>query len=171
MGGAFGAEFKYALGSFDGTRALAQAAARLAEHLGVGNEIWAALAQCAALACDREWQPVLDTAGDALRLIRERGAPRLVEPSFLAYLGVAQLELGHLEAGRARRQRESCSCANQSARGARTATRCSHAPETVLASQRPTSPARSTSTRRSWSARGFISSKVSYTNYGRIGQS
>ncbi|MBI3247994.1 MAG: AAA family ATPase [Deltaproteobacteria bacterium] len=97
----FGAEFKYALDSCDGTRALAQAAARLAEHLGVGNEIWAALAQCAALACEREWQPVLDTAGDALRLIRERGAARLAEPNFLAHIGAAQLALGNLEAGRA----------------------------------------------------------------------
>ncbi len=36
------AELKCALGSFDGMRALAHAAARLAEHLGVGNEILAA---------------------------------------------------------------------------------------------------------------------------------
>ncbi|MGH8611652.1 MAG: ATP-binding protein, partial [Gammaproteobacteria bacterium] len=101
----FGAEFKYALGSSDGTGALAQSAARLAEHLGVSNEIWAALAQCAALACEREWQPVLDTAGDALRLIRERGAARLIEPSFLAHISAAQLELGDLHAGRAAAQK------------------------------------------------------------------
>jgi hypothetical protein len=95
------AELKCALGSSDGTRALAQAAARLAEHLGVGNEITAALTLCYALACDHEWQPLLDAAGDALRLIRERGAQRLFEPSFLAHLGAAQLALGNLEAGRA----------------------------------------------------------------------
>ncbi len=99
-----GADFKYALGSSDGIRALAQAAARLAENLGVGNEIVAALAQCAALACDGEWQALLDAAGDALRLIRERGAMRLWEPTFLAHIGTAQLELGNLEAGRAAAQ-------------------------------------------------------------------
>jgi len=103
-GVAFGAELKYVLGGSDGTRALAQAAARLAENLGVANELNATLAQCAALACDREWQPLLDAAGDALRLIRERGAVRLFEPNFLAHLGTAQLELGNLEAGRAAAQ-------------------------------------------------------------------
>jgi ATP/maltotriose-dependent transcriptional regulator MalT len=98
---AFGADLKCALGSSDGMRALAQAAVRLAENLGVGNEIVAVLAQCAALASDREWQALLDTARDALRLIRERGAVRLFEPSFLAHIGTAQLELENLEAGRA----------------------------------------------------------------------
>jgi adenylate cyclase len=93
-------ELKCALGSCDGTRALAQAAAWLAEHLGVGNEIVATITFCDSFACDREWQPLLDTASDALRLIRERGALRLIEPSFLAHVGVAQLELGNLEAGR-----------------------------------------------------------------------
>jgi adenylate cyclase len=60
-----GAELKYFLGSPDGMRGLAQAATRLAENLGVGNEIMAALAQCAALASEREWQTLLDAAGDA----------------------------------------------------------------------------------------------------------
>jgi hypothetical protein len=95
------AELKCALGSSGGARALAQAAARLAEHLGVGNEIIAALTLCDALACDREWKPLLDAARDALRLIRERGAMRLWEPSFLAHIGTAELELGNLDAGRA----------------------------------------------------------------------
>jgi adenylate cyclase len=97
----FGADFKYALGSCDGMRALAHTATRLAEHLGVANEINAAFAQCAAPACEREWQLVLNTASNALRLIRERGATRLFEPNFLAHIGTAQLELGNLEAGRA----------------------------------------------------------------------
>ncbi|MBI3682550.1 MAG: AAA family ATPase [Acidobacteria bacterium] len=97
----FGAELKHVLGNSDGTRALAQAAVRLAEHLGVGNELLAALALCDALACEREWQLVLDTAGDALQLLRERGAVRLHEQNFLAHIGAAQLELGNLEAGRA----------------------------------------------------------------------
>jgi hypothetical protein len=44
---------------------------------------------------------LLDAAGDSLRLIRERGALRLAEPSFLAHLGSAQIGLGDLEAGRA----------------------------------------------------------------------
>ncbi|HVB78532.1 MAG TPA: adenylate/guanylate cyclase domain-containing protein [Candidatus Binataceae bacterium] len=97
---AFGADFKYALGSSDGMRAMAQAAARLAGNVSVANEIAAALAQCAAIACDRGWQSLLDVAGDTLRLIRERGAVRAFEPSFLAHIGTAQLELGNLEAGR-----------------------------------------------------------------------
>jgi hypothetical protein len=80
-------------------RTLAHAATRLAENLGVGNEIVAALATCVALACDGEWRPLLDTAGAALRLSRERGAIRLSEPSFLAHIGTAQLELGNLTAG------------------------------------------------------------------------
>jgi adenylate cyclase len=95
------AELKCALGSSGGTRAVAQAAARLAEHLGVGDEIVAALALCDALACDREWKPLLGAASDALRLIRERGALRLNEPLFLAHIGTAELELGDLDAGRA----------------------------------------------------------------------
>lgn len=96
---AFGAELKYHLGSHDGTRALAQAAARLAENLG-GNEINATLAECAALACDCEWQPLLHAAADALGLSRERGAVRLWEPNFLAHIGCAQLELSKPKAGR-----------------------------------------------------------------------
>jgi class 3 adenylate cyclase len=95
------AELKCALGSSGGTRALAQTAVRLAENLGVGNEILAALTLCDALACDREWKSLLDAAGDTLRLIRERGAMRLHEPIFLAHVGTAQLELGNLDAGRA----------------------------------------------------------------------
>ena len=95
------AELQHNLGNSDGMRALAHAAARLAEHLGVGNEILAAHILCYALACEHEWQPVLDAASDALRLIRERGAMRLHEPMFLAHVGAAQLELGNLAAGRA----------------------------------------------------------------------
>jgi hypothetical protein len=48
-------QFKYDIGSCEGTRALAQTAVRLAENLGVGNEIIATMALCDALACDREW--------------------------------------------------------------------------------------------------------------------
>jgi adenylate cyclase len=96
-----GSELKYALGDCDGLRALAQAAARRAEPLGVGNEIFAASTLCDALAGEREWQPLLDAANDALRLIRERSAVRPLEPMFLAFVGAAQLALGNLEAGRA----------------------------------------------------------------------
>jgi hypothetical protein len=91
---------KYALGSWDGMRALAHTAARLAEPLGVGNELLAAQILCDALACEHEWQPLLDTASDALHLIRERGAMWLLEPVFLAHIGAAQTALGDLEAGR-----------------------------------------------------------------------
>ncbi len=97
----YGAELKYALGSSDGIRALAQAAARLAENLGVANEVIAAVAQCAALASEREWQALLDAAGDTLGLIRERVAGWPSEPDCLAHIGTAQLELGNLVAGRA----------------------------------------------------------------------
>jgi hypothetical protein len=96
-----GSELKYAFGSCDGMRALAETAARLAEPLGVGNEIFAAVVLCEALACEHEWQPLLGAANDALCLIRERSALRLLEPMFLAFIGAAQLALGNLEAGRA----------------------------------------------------------------------
>jgi class 3 adenylate cyclase len=101
---AFGAELKYAFGSPNGMCGLAQAAARLAENLGVGNEITAADALCHALASEREWQALLDAAGDTLRLIRDRGALRLEEPTYLAYIGTAHLELSNPEAGRAAAQ-------------------------------------------------------------------
>jgi adenylate cyclase len=92
---------KYAIGDCDGMHALAQAAARLAEPLGVGNEILAALPLCDALACDREWQSLLDAASAALRLIRERGSIRPHQPNFLAHIGAAHLALGNLEESRA----------------------------------------------------------------------
>src|SRR5262249_22671305 len=60
----FGVVLKYALGSSDGIRALAQAAVRLAENLGVANEILAASTLCNALASEGEWQALLDAAGD-----------------------------------------------------------------------------------------------------------
>jgi len=41
---------------------------------------------------------------DGLRLIRKSAAQRTFEPSFLAHVGTAQLELGNLEAGRAAAQ-------------------------------------------------------------------
>ena len=95
------AELKWALGQLEGTRTLAQAALQLAQNLGVGNQTFADLVLCYALACDREWQPLLDTAGRTLRLIRERGAGRMFEACLLALNGTAQLELGNLDAGRA----------------------------------------------------------------------
>jgi class 3 adenylate cyclase len=97
----WGVVLKHAIGSSDGIRALAQAAGRLAENLGVGDEILAAWALCNAFASEREWQALLDTAGDTLRLIRERGAMRLWEPPCLAHIATAQLELGNLMASRA----------------------------------------------------------------------
>ncbi len=96
----FEMELEYALGSSGATHTLAQAAAQLADNLGVGNEILAGLARCDALASDREWKSLLEAASETLRLIREWGALRLAEPSLLAHLGTAQIELGNLEAGR-----------------------------------------------------------------------
>jgi adenylate cyclase len=95
------ADLKYALSSLDGVRALAQTAIRLAENLGVANEISAANALCYALASECEWQALLEAAGDTLRLIRERSALRLDEPVCLAQIGTAELELGNLKPGRA----------------------------------------------------------------------
>jgi len=94
------ADLKYALGSCDGLRVLARAAARLAEPLGVSNDLFAVQILCEAFVCDHEWQPLLNTASDALCLMRERSAVRPHEPDFLALIGAAQLALGNSEAGR-----------------------------------------------------------------------
>ena len=94
------AELRWALGSSDGARTLAQTAAQLAVNFGIGNQIQAALTQCYALAHAREWETSLDVASDTLRLIRARGILRLFEPSFLAHIGAAHLELGSLHASR-----------------------------------------------------------------------
>lgn len=95
------AEMKYHSGRTHGARALAQAATRLMAHLGVGNELMAAMAVCAALACEADWPALRDAADEALRLLRERGALRLVEAIFLAYAGLARIELGDVAGGRA----------------------------------------------------------------------
>ena len=97
-------ELKYALGDTDGIRALAQTAMRLAENLGVINEMLAAVSRCDALACDRDWRTLLDIATDTLRGIRPRSAGRLWEPRVLALMGNAELELGNLEPDRAAAQ-------------------------------------------------------------------
>lgn len=94
------AELKYTIGN-TGISALAQSAARLAEHLGVGNQIVAAHVTCDVLASEHAWQALLNTADDALRLIRERGVLQLHQTSFFAHLGVAHFELGNIEASRA----------------------------------------------------------------------
>jgi hypothetical protein len=97
-------EFKCFLDNCDGILALAQAAVRLAENVGIANQIFAALALCYALACHCEWHPLLDAAMNTLGIIRERGAIRALEPNCLAHIGTAQIELGNLEAGRAAAQ-------------------------------------------------------------------
>jgi ATP/maltotriose-dependent transcriptional regulator MalT len=94
------AEFKSALSNFEGMRALAQTAVRLAENLGAGNQVIAAGAVCEALASDHEWQALLEAAPEALRMIRERGAQRMLEPRLLGHIATAQLELGDREAAR-----------------------------------------------------------------------
>ena len=98
------AELRHAIGSIDAL-ALGQVAVRLAEPLGIGNEIVAAETLCNALICERDWQLILDTAGDALRTIRQRGCMRLAEALFLAHLGTAQLALGNPEPGHAAAQK------------------------------------------------------------------
>src|SRR5262249_16238520 len=70
--------FAYLLSSHEEGRALAQAAVRLAENLGVANQILAALALSDAFACECNWQSLLDTANETFRLIQERGALRSV---------------------------------------------------------------------------------------------
>ncbi len=97
----FEAELKGALGSAEGIRALAQAAVRLAEPPTIVCEIVAALALCEALAGEHEWQTLLDTAENALRLIRAQRAMQFILPIPLAHIGTAQLELGNLNASRA----------------------------------------------------------------------
>ena len=102
MGGE--AELKGALGSAEGLGTLAQAAVRLAEPLSIANEIVATLALCEALAAEHEWQTLLDTAENALRLIHAQRALQLILPIPLAYIGRAQLELGNLDESRAAAQ-------------------------------------------------------------------
>ena len=97
-------QWQHALGDTDGIRALAQTAMRLAENLGVINEMLAAVSRCDALACDRDWHTLLDTATDTLSGIRARSVGRLWEPRLLALMGNAELELGNLEPGRAAAQ-------------------------------------------------------------------
>jgi class 3 adenylate cyclase len=98
------AELKYVLGISAGIRALAQAAVRLAENFGAGNEITAAGVACYALAFDNQWQSLLEAASDGLQMIRERGAQRMLESVFLEHICTAQRELGNSEAGRAAAQ-------------------------------------------------------------------
>jgi hypothetical protein len=96
--------FAHLLSAHEEGNALAQAATRLAENLGVANQILAASALCDAFACERNWQSLLDAAQETFRLIQERGALRSIQPSFFVLIGIAQLELGKLEAGRAAAQ-------------------------------------------------------------------
>src|SRR5262249_29029793 len=100
MGGVWCRSVWISPGTCDGIRGLAQAAVRLAENLGAANQILASLAVCYACACDGDWLPLIDVAGDTLELTRERGAMRSTEPVCLALIGAAQLELGNLESGR-----------------------------------------------------------------------
>ena len=97
-------ELKYALCNRDGIHALAQTAMRLAKNLGALNELYAAIGECDALACDNDWRTLLDTSTDLLRGARELAVGRPWEPRLLALIGIAQLELGSLEAGRAAAQ-------------------------------------------------------------------
>ena len=76
---------------------------------------WQLITLCDALACEREWQPVLDAAGDALRLMRERGAMRLYEPVSWRISAPRSSNSATWRRVVRRRQRELCSCANQSA--------------------------------------------------------
>ena len=96
----FAAEFESVIDRPGRTHALEQAAERVAENLGAGNQILAAFGLCEALAHAREWESLLKAASNALRLIRERGAMSPLKPSFLAHIGIAHIELGDLEAGR-----------------------------------------------------------------------
>ena len=94
-------ELKCALGKVDGIGALGQTALRLAENLGPTNGIIAAIGYCDALACAEDWCGLLETANDALRLIRDHGATRPREPRLLAHIWIAQLALGNLKAAHA----------------------------------------------------------------------
>jgi hypothetical protein len=54
-----------------------------------------------ALACERAWPALLETALDTLELIRDRRVLRLWESFFLMHVGAARLGLGDVEAARA----------------------------------------------------------------------
>lgn len=93
-------ELRSTLGRSEGTRALAQTAARLAEDFEAGGQIIAGLALCDALASEREWQSLVDAGSDTLQRIRTRRAMVLYEVNLLTLIGTAQLELGGPEASR-----------------------------------------------------------------------
>ena len=94
------AELQRAVGETDGAIELGRLAVELAEPFGAANQIISVIFLCDGLVGTREWQRLRDSATDALTMIRERGAVRLIEPIFLGHLGTAHLELGNLQAAR-----------------------------------------------------------------------
>lgn len=89
-----------AVGETNGAIELGRLAIQLAEPFGVANQIVSIIFLCDGLVGTREWQRLRDSATDALTMIRERGAVRLLEPIFLGHLGTAHFELGNVQAAR-----------------------------------------------------------------------
>jgi hypothetical protein len=85
----------------DGLSVLAQTAARLAEKRDMGATISSRTGIVAALAGERKWQTVLETAVDTVKLIRECQVLGVFESFFLKHISTAQFELGDLAAARA----------------------------------------------------------------------
>jgi class 3 adenylate cyclase len=98
------AELRRALDRWDDSLGLTAAAMRLAENLAAGGEVLARVTLCDELACHRDWPALLEAATNALDFVRESGALRLHEATFLGHIGEARLELGELEAARAAAQ-------------------------------------------------------------------
>jgi AAA ATPase domain len=98
------AELQRAVGDPDGAMERGRLAVQLAEPFGIANQIVSIIFLCDGFVSTREWQRLRDSATDALKMIRERGAVRLLEPIFLAHLGTAHLELADLQTARATAQ-------------------------------------------------------------------
>ena len=100
------------------------------------------------LACEHEWQPALDAARDALRLIRERGAMRLARACCSSHISAPRSS--HLVTWRrcsaAAAEGDGVHARVTERDGTRTATRCLPVPSSRWASCSSTLPARSMST-------------------------
>ena len=93
--------FAYALGRGEGAQARAREGIRRAENLSPFSAIMARLALCAALACEGDWDGLLEESQSLLRTMRETRVGRAREPGALDHLAVAHLGRGELTEARA----------------------------------------------------------------------
>ena len=94
-------ELMHALGGATGTQSLSPATITRVENLGLGTQVIAILIRCYTLAVNAAWETLLDAASDGLRLARDGGGFRSVDPPFFAHVARATLELGQFGAARA----------------------------------------------------------------------